>query len=72
MLEQTSTSPPTYRIELLFSFKGVKRLEVPKAKSKRSTSAVLSPRMAASRATPEPTIPPPMTSTSSGSRCIRS
>ncbi|MBI2155427.1 MAG: hypothetical protein HYU26_00730 [Candidatus Rokubacteria bacterium] len=29
VLEQTSTDPPTYRIELLFSFKGVKRVEVP-------------------------------------------
>jgi hypothetical protein len=29
VLEQTSTAPPTYRIELLFSFKGVKRIEVP-------------------------------------------
>ena len=29
VLEQTSTAPPKYRIELLFSFKGVKRVEVP-------------------------------------------
>jgi len=29
VVEQTSTAPPTYRIELLFSFKGVKRVEVP-------------------------------------------
>ena len=29
VLEQTSTSPPMYRVELLFSFKGVKRVEVP-------------------------------------------
>jgi hypothetical protein len=29
VLEQTSTDPPTYRIELLFSFKDVKRVEVP-------------------------------------------
>jgi hypothetical protein len=29
VLEQISTDPPTYRIELLFSFKGVKRVEVP-------------------------------------------
>ena len=28
MLEQTSTAPPTYRVGLLFSFKGVKRVEV--------------------------------------------
>ena len=29
VLEQTSASPPTYRVELLFSFKGVKRVELP-------------------------------------------
>lgn len=29
VLEQTSTAPPTYRVELLFSFKGVKRVDVP-------------------------------------------
>jgi hypothetical protein len=29
VVEQTSADPPTYRIELLFSFKGVKRVEVP-------------------------------------------
>ncbi len=29
ILEQTSTDPPVYRVELLFSFKGVKRVEVP-------------------------------------------
>jgi hypothetical protein len=29
ILEQTSTEPPAYRVELLFSFKGVKRVEVP-------------------------------------------
>jgi hypothetical protein len=29
VVEQTSVTPPTYRIELLFSFKGVKRVEVP-------------------------------------------
>lgn len=29
VLEQTSTDPPAYRVELLFSFKGVKRVEVP-------------------------------------------
>src|SRR5687767_556908 len=40
------------------------RLDVPLAKSSRSTSAVLSPRIAASRATPAPVMPPPMTSTS--------
>jgi hypothetical protein len=29
VLEQTSTNPSTYRVELLFSFKGIKRVEVP-------------------------------------------
>jgi hypothetical protein len=29
VLEQTSTAPSTYRVEFLFSFKGVKRVEVP-------------------------------------------
>ncbi|OLC14480.1 MAG: hypothetical protein AUH29_10210 [Candidatus Rokubacteria bacterium 13_1_40CM_69_27] len=29
ILEQVSTDPPIYRVELLFSFKGVKRVEVP-------------------------------------------
>lgn len=29
VLEQTSTDPSAYRVELLFSFKGVKRVEVP-------------------------------------------
>jgi hypothetical protein len=32
VLEQTSADPPTYRVELLFSFKGVKRVEVPEAR----------------------------------------
>jgi hypothetical protein len=29
VIEQISTAPPTYRIELLFSFKGIKRVDVP-------------------------------------------
>ena len=29
VLEQVVTDPPTYRVDLLFSFKGVKRVEVP-------------------------------------------
>jgi hypothetical protein len=29
VLEQVATNPPTYRVDLLFSFKGVKRVEVP-------------------------------------------
>jgi hypothetical protein len=32
IVEQVSTTPPTYRVELLFSFKGVKRVEVPEAR----------------------------------------
>ncbi len=28
VLTQTSTDPPTYLVELVFSFKGVKRVEV--------------------------------------------
>jgi hypothetical protein len=29
ILQQTSTDPPVYKVELLFSFKGVKRVDVP-------------------------------------------
>ena len=29
VLEHVVTDPPTYRVDLLFSFKGVKRVEVP-------------------------------------------
>lgn len=29
IVEQISTDPPIYRVELLFTFKGVKRVEVP-------------------------------------------
>jgi len=29
IVQQTSAEPPVYLVELLFSFKGVKRLEVP-------------------------------------------
>ena len=29
IIEQASTDPPTWRVELLFSFKGVKRVELP-------------------------------------------
>ena len=36
ILEQTSTDPPAYRIELLFSFKGVKRVEVPEERIRRA------------------------------------
>src|SRR5579885_201521 len=43
------------------------RDEVPPAKSPRSTSATLSPRIAASRAIATPLIPPPITATSNSS-----
>jgi hypothetical protein len=29
VIRQTASDPPTYLVELLFSFKGVKRVEVP-------------------------------------------
>ena len=29
ILQQISTDPPVYKVELLFSFKGVKRVDVP-------------------------------------------
>jgi len=29
ILQQVSTTPPVYRVELLFSFKGIKRVDVP-------------------------------------------
>lgn len=32
VVQQTSTEPAAYRIELLFSFKGVKSVEVPEAR----------------------------------------
>ena len=36
ILEQISIDPPLYKVELLFSFKGVKRVEVPEARIHRS------------------------------------
>src|SRR5687767_15836737 len=48
------------------------RLDVPPAKSPRSTSAVFRPRDTASRAMPAPVMPPPMTRTSKRSRLSRS
>jgi len=50
----------------------VLRLEVPSEKSKRSTSATLRPRLAASSATPLPVAPPPITKKSKFSRSSRS
>ena len=32
IVRQTSAEPPVYLVELLFSFKGVKRVEVPEAR----------------------------------------
>jgi len=32
VVQQVSTTPPVYRVELLFSFKGIKRVEVPEAR----------------------------------------
>jgi hypothetical protein len=32
IVQQASTDPPVYLVELLFSFKGVKRVEVPEAR----------------------------------------
>src|SRR3989449_6628143 len=48
------------------------RDDVAPAKSPLSTSAVRRPRNTASRAIPAPVIPPPMTSTSTGSAAIDS
>ena len=36
IVKQMSTDPPVYKVELLFSFKGVKRFEVPEARIHRS------------------------------------
>lgn len=32
VVQQTATDPPAYLVELLFSFKGVKRVELPEAR----------------------------------------
>jgi len=32
IVEQVSTDPPTYLVELLFSFKGVRRVELPETR----------------------------------------
>jgi hypothetical protein len=36
ILQQVSTDPSVYRVELLFSFKGVKRVDVPEARIRPS------------------------------------
>jgi len=32
IVQQVATQPPVYKVELLFSFKGVKRVDVPEAR----------------------------------------
>jgi len=36
ILQQVSMEPPVYKVELLFSFKGIKRVEVPVERIHRS------------------------------------
>jgi len=36
VIQRTAAEPPTYLIELLFSFKGVKRVEVPEERIQRA------------------------------------
>ncbi len=36
ILQQVSSDPPVYKVELLFSFKGVKRVDVPEERIHRS------------------------------------
>ena len=36
IVERITAEPPTYLVELLFSFKGVKRVEVPEERIRRS------------------------------------
>jgi len=36
ILQQLSTDPPVYKVELLFSFKGVKRVDVPEERIRPS------------------------------------
>jgi hypothetical protein len=36
ILRQVTAEPPTYLVELLFSFKGVKRVEVPEERIRRA------------------------------------
>jgi hypothetical protein len=36
ILQQISTDPPVYKVELLFSFKGVKRVDVPEERIRSS------------------------------------
>ncbi len=36
ILQQVSSDPPVYKVELLFSFKGVKRVDVPEERIHQS------------------------------------
>ena len=36
VLQQVSADPPVYKVELLFSFKGIRRVEVPEERIHRS------------------------------------
>jgi hypothetical protein len=36
ILQQVSTDPPVYKVELLFSFKGIKRVDVPEERIHRN------------------------------------
>ena len=36
IVQQVSAEPPTYLVELLFSFKGIKRVEVPEGRIRRA------------------------------------
>jgi len=36
IVQRVSTEPPTYLVELLFSFKGVKRVEVPEERIRQA------------------------------------
>ena len=36
IVQQIAAEPPTYLVELLFSFKGIKRVEVPEERLKRA------------------------------------
>jgi len=36
ILNQISADPPVYKVELLFSFKGIKRVDVPEERIRRS------------------------------------
>lgn len=36
IVQQVSADPPVYKVELLFSFKGVKRVDVPEERIHRS------------------------------------